>query len=156
MEWIEAIKDFKEISQAIRKCQFDDMHWDNAKPFYLHLARSILTQRLRIGGNFAIAQAVTSRDIRDCIRQILPDCIFITLTLTKEAQRERLLARHGKAPPEGILTVMQSMYDLYELPGACEKNTYNVDISEGMKPQDVMNKVLEVLEENVLTLMCQS
>ena len=50
------------------------------------MARDILVQKKRIGGDFVVAHSVTSRDIRDFVRTILPDCIFVTLSLTEETQ----------------------------------------------------------------------
>ena len=60
------------------------------------LAEDIKTQRKRLGGNFVIARAIGSREERDHIRSMLPDCIFIILSMTKEFQKKRLLARHGE------------------------------------------------------------
>ena len=77
-----AMDEFEKLSGG----QWDDIDWEKMKPFYANMSKDIDVQRKRIGGNFAIAQAVTSREFRDHIRLTLPDCIFITLTLTKENQ----------------------------------------------------------------------
>ena len=108
------------------------------------MAKDIETQRKRIGGDFAIAQAVTSRDMRDHIKLTLKDCIFITLTLTKETQRKRIIARHGEN--EGAMEFLGNIYQFYEGPGDNEKNVYNINITENMTPDDVMNKALEILD----------
>merc|ERR1712223_1554663 len=73
-----------------------DIDWEKCKPFYANLAIDIDIQKKRIGGNFAIAQAVTSEEMRNHIRLELPDCIFITLTMTKEAMIKRIKTRHGE------------------------------------------------------------
>ena len=73
--------------------------------------------------------------------------ILATMQPTKEAQKKRIMARHGDNA-EGILQLLTGMYDLYELPGEGELNTYNVDITEEMSQMDVMNEVLTILEEN--------
>ena len=126
-----------------------DMDWNNVKPFMELMAKDIQTQKKRMGGNFAVAQAVTSRDMRDHIRTVLPDCIFVTLTLTEATQAKRVKERHGDGPgTEMIHEMLGKMYKLYEGPGDGEKNTYNVDITEVMSPKDVLDKVLEVLEKN--------
>ena len=75
-----------------------DMDWNNVKPFMELMAKDIQTQKKRMGGNFAVAHAVTSQDMRDLIRSILPDCIFITLTLTPETQAKRVKERQGDGP----------------------------------------------------------
>ena len=54
------------------------------------IAKDVDVQKKRIGGNFAVAHAVNNQEMRECIRQIVPDVIFITLTLTKESQRKRI------------------------------------------------------------------
>ena len=64
----------------------DDVNWDKLKPFMANIAKDIKVQKQRIGGDFIVAQAVTSRDMRDHIRKTLPDCIFITLSMTRETQ----------------------------------------------------------------------
>ena len=107
------------------------------------MAKLIQSQKKRIGGDFVIAQAVTSRDIRDHIRLTLPDCIFITLTLTKETSIERLKTRHGEG---AIAELLENMYKCYEGPGEGEKNTYNINITEDMTKDDVTIKALEILD----------
>ena len=112
------------------------------------MAKHVSAQKKRIGGSFSIAQAVTSKKIRDHIRLTIPDCIFITLTMAKEAQMKRIKARHGDDMSGGMLEVLSNIHELYELPGENEPNTFNVDITDDMKPQDVMGKVLEILDKN--------
>ena len=114
-----------------------------------YMAKYVLQQKNRIGGDFVVAQAVFSQDMRDHIRTILPDCIFITLSVTRETQEKRIKERHGEgASAEGAVEMLKKIYKLYEGPGEGEKNTYNVDITEVMSPKDVLDKVLEVLEKN--------
>ena len=125
-----------------------EVDWEKIKPFYTYMAKDVAAQKKQIGGNFSIAEAVPSRAFRDHIRQTIPDCIFITLTIAKEAQMKRLKARHGDDMSEGMLEVLSNIHELYELPGENEPNTFNVDITDDMKPQDVMKKVLEILDNN--------
>ena len=113
------------------------------------MAKDIDVQKKRIGGNFAIAQAVTSEEMRNHIRLVLPDCIFITLTMTKEAMIKRLKARHGENVSKGLLDMMSNLYSMYELPGKKEPNTFNVDITDEMTPKDVMDMVLELLDKGI-------
>ena len=136
--WME----FEKIFQG----NFDGIDWDKLKPFYACIAKDIDTQKKRIGGDFAIAQAVTSRAMRDHIRITLPNCVFITLSLTKENVTKRIKERHGDDP--GALEVLSKMFEFYEGPGEGEKNTFNIDITEDMSPKDVMDKVLEILDKN--------
>ena len=138
-----AEKEFKKMSTG----QVHEIDLEKCKPMMKNIAKSVGVQKARVGGDFAIAQAVTSQDHRECIRTILPDVIFIILSLTKESQKKRILDRHGDQA-ETIGLMMAQMFDLYEKPGEGEKNTYNVDITEGMTPKDVLDKVLEVVNKN--------
>ena len=123
-----------------------EVDWETLKLFYTNIAKDVAVQKKRIGGNFSIAQVVTSQEMRNHIRLTIPDCIFITLTMTKESQIKRIKARHGE--DNGIVDMMSGIHKLYELPGENEPNTFNVDITEGMNPKDVLNKVLDILEKN--------
>ena len=64
----------------------DAIDWDKVKPFIGNMAKDIKVQKEHLGGDFVIAQAITSRDMRDHIRTILPDTIFIILSMTQETQ----------------------------------------------------------------------
>ena len=137
-----AVDEFEKLSGG----QWDDIDWEKMKPFYANMSKDIDVQRKRIGGNFAIAQAVTSREFRDHIRLTLPDCTFITLTLTKENQLKRITERHGEDCGGELLDMMNKFAEFYEGPCEGEKNTYNINIDEKMTPKDVMDKVLEILD----------
>ena len=125
-----------------------EVDWEKIKPFYTYMAKDVAAQKKRIGGNFSIAEAVPSRAFRDHIRLTIPDCIFITLTMTQESQIKRIKARHGDDLSDGLLDMLSGIHKLNELPEENEPNTFNVDITDNMKPQDVMKKVLDILEKN--------
>ena len=123
-----------------------EVDWEKIKPFYTYMAKDVAAQKKRIGGNFSIAEAVPSQAFRDHIRLTIPDCIFITLTMTQESQIKRIKARHGEDLSEGLLDMLSGIHKLYELPGENEPNTFNVDITESMNRKDVLNKVLDILD----------
>ena len=112
------------------------------------LAKDIKTQRKRIGGNFVIAHSVALKEERDQVRQILPDCIFIFLNITKECQEKRLLTRHrnGKAG-EGVVKFLISIHKFFEPSEEGEQNSFDVDITEDMTPADVMKIILDILND---------
>merc|ERR1711971_1495132 len=128
-DYVDAMRVTMDEFEKLAQGQWDDINWEKMKPFYSNISKDIDVQRKRIGGNFAIAQAVTSKEFRDHIRLTLPDCIFITLTLTKENQLKRVRERHGEDCGE-IAELMNKFSEFYEGPGEGEKNTYNVDITE--------------------------
>ena len=60
------------------------------------MAKNVRQEKDRISGNWVVAQAVPTREMRDCIKEILgPEAIFVTLTLSEEPQKERVKARHS-------------------------------------------------------------
>ena len=131
-------------AKVIQQGKFDEFDFNETKPIVEMLAKDIDIQRKRIGGNFVVAYAINSQELRDYVRKILPDVIFITLTLSKESQKKRIQARHGKNS-ERIIEILTGLFDLYDLPREGEKNTFNVDITDDMVPNDVVKKVQEIL-----------
>ena len=96
---------------------------------------------------FQTAFAVFSRAQRDIIRSILGnDVIFFILHLTPETNHKRLIGRHGNDSAEEFNKVFDSMTKLYESAGKDEKNAFDVHITEEMTPDDVAQKVLDILE----------
>ena len=57
-------------------------------PFYQCLAKDIKAQKARLGGHFIVARAIPTRKMMDAIKEVLPDCIFILLTMSKESQKK--------------------------------------------------------------------
>ena len=79
--------------------------------YFAELSRDIAAQKKRVGGDWAVATVVFSREIRDMMRsgcpvsrccddlqlsrEILgPDLVFIHLKMSKEDQHKRLMERH--------------------------------------------------------------
>ena len=121
----------------------EDGFQEKATGFYKGLSTDILNERKRLGGDWAIAQAVPSRAMRDEIRQILgPDLVFITLTLDKETQTQRITKRHGEG---GMVDWVMSLYDKYEAVTSKEPNSFNVTITSKMTPRDVCDRVIELV-----------
>ena len=138
--------------KLIQEGKFDELMSvvDEGKPMFELLAKDIDIQRKRIGGNFVVAYALNSQELREYIREILPDVIFITLSMSRESQKKRILARHGENE-ENLVKILTGLYDIYELPGENEKNTFNVDITEDMTPNDVVKKVQDILNDKYIT-----
>ena len=108
----------------------------------------IEVQKKRIGGDFVVAKAIGSRKERDQIRKVFPECIFVILTITKEFQKKRLLARHGEGKEgEGVVNMLTDWYE-YKPLEEDEKNIVSIDITNDMSPKDVMKSVLKILEED--------
>ena len=69
------------------------------------------------------------------------------MSLTKDNQKRRIRQRDGDQD-EGYGDMVSKSFDIFERPGRCEEHTYNVDVTETMKPNDVLNQVLEILNKN--------
>ena len=52
---------------------------------------------------------------------------------------------------KNLFKILTGLYDIYELPGENEKNTFNLDITEDMVPDDVVKKVQDILNDNYMT-----
>ena len=116
--------------------------------FYKYMSQCVGSERKRIGGNWAVAQAVPTKNLRDVIRKTLGDdkVTFILLNLEKETARERLGQRHGdtetgKAETEFLLKIQE----FYEAKGDDEENTFDVTITNEMDQNDVVTKILEII-----------
>ena len=108
----------------------------------------IEVQKKRIGGDFVVAKSIGSRKERDQIRKVFPECVFVILTITKELQKKRLLARHGEGKEgEGVVNMLTDWYE-YQPLEEDEKNIVSIDITNDMAPKDVMKSVLKILEED--------
>ncbi len=132
--------------KLIEEGKFDQIDLDQHPNYYKCMAECVAEQKKRLGGNFAVAHAVASRKMRDYIRTILPDCIFIVMEMSKECQEKRIAARHGEAS-EAILDFCTTLYKLYESKGENEPNTIRLVVEDGMSPLDVKSKVLEELSK---------
>ena len=58
---VAAMFEFQKLAQG----NIEDMNWEITKPFYGNMAKDVGYQKKRMGGNFVVAQAVTSRDMRN-------------------------------------------------------------------------------------------
>lgn len=125
-----------------------DFNRENAEKFYTFMTECVVHERKRLGGDFAIAQAVPHRILRDTIRKIAgPDLIFILLIVPKETTLERLKKRHGEGEAADQMTEWCiKINEFYEPTGADEKNTFDVVITSDMSPTDVAKKIEEILQ----------
>ena len=116
------------------------------RPVLKIMAKDILRQKERLGGDFAVAQAVVSRESRDLLRSRMgPELVFIVLNLTKECQNKRISARHPGEEQKVFADILHKVFEAYQPAGEDEENAYNVTIDETQTPDDVMKKVLDVI-----------
>ena len=112
------------------------------------IANDVLMQRKRIGGNWSVAFTVFSRKHRDAIQKILgSDVIFLVMNLTENYTKKRILSRHGEAEPwaEGISKMALAFHKIHEKAEEDEENAYDIMIEENMTPDDVVDKVMDII-----------
>ena len=109
-------------------------------------ARHLLQQKQRLGGMFAVAgQQCFNRAQRDTLRSMLgEDLIFIVLRLSDECLKKRLHERHSNSKKQA--EILEIMAELYEEAGEDEHNAYNLHVDLNMTPDDVIAKVLDIVE----------
>ena len=144
---IAAVEEANPIIEEFAKGNVTDELMQLLNPFYNHMAEDISKQNKRLGGKMAVAQAIYSRKQRDAMRKILgPECVFIVLNMSRECQKKRIIARHGESFNENALNFMIKMAELYEPAGEDEENAYNVEITEDMNREDVIQKILKIVD----------
>ena len=138
---------FEEIQ---RTGEFNDGMAELLDGFLKYIAKDVLHQNKRLGGRMAVAHAVFSRKQRDSMRKILgPECVFIVLNMSRECQKKRVLARHGSQGgplDDSFLNMLIKFAEMYEPAGEDEENAYNVTITEDMDREDVIEKILEIVD----------
>ena len=68
---------------------------EEANKIYSALAEDIKREKERIGGDWAVAHVVMTKEGRDNLRKILgPQLVFILLSMPSEDRRKRILSRH--------------------------------------------------------------
>ena len=146
---METIKDcYPEFDKISKRLPYEV---EKVKPFFRALAKDIVKHKKRLGGNFAVAQAVPTRVLRDCIKEIFgPQGIFVVLRVTKETNAKRIADRHAGGDPETIkkmLEFLDGIYDAYEDAQPGEENCITVEIGPEDSREHVMNKILKQVEE---------
>ena len=78
------------------------------------MCKHIKSEKSRLGGAWAVACGVPTKQLRDHIRtQLGRNLVFVILVMPKDDQKKRILARHGEE--SGSINERQSrMYKLFE------------------------------------------
>ena len=71
---------------------------------------------------------------------------LLTIFKTTDFCSFQIQARHGEQAEE-VIKILTGFFDIYEPPGENERNTYNVEITDEMTPNDVLEKVQKILTE---------
>ena len=95
----------------------------------------------------AIANTINKCASRTQLRKLIgPDLIFIVLNLTEECLRKRILHRHGEVS-EKLFNIYSETAKSYEPARPDEENVFGLEITENDSPQDVLQKVLKIVND---------
>ena len=120
---------------------------EDSKPFLKLLAKHVIQERKRLGGNMVVAQAIFARNHRKFLREIIgPDLVFMVLNIEKDHQVRRMKKRgENENIPEKFLKMQIKYAEICEPASEDEKNAFNIDITEEMTKEDVVKKILHNL-----------
>ena len=132
-----------EMTEEIAQGVLDNME-TKVGPIVEVTGKNVAKQRQRLGGDWAVALAVISRSQRESLRKIFGlDLVFVVLNMTKECAIKRLRGRHGAHDDPN--DAVSKLHKLYEPAGDDEESAYNINITEDMTPDDVVQKTLEII-----------
>jgi len=140
----------KEITAALgrsekewKKAMEGTDDYDVSEPMSL-MCENILKERKRVGGDWVVAFAVTSRKLRDLIKEKLgPELVFVVLDVDKDLQRERLEPRL-EVLGETFIEMLTKFK--CEPANGDEGNSIDLKITRDMHLDDVVKIIMEKLE----------
>ena len=128
-------------------CQGKEYDFEKTAEFYTFLCKDIAREHKRIGGDFAIANAVPTRKFRDHIRSELGEnLVFAVLHMSKDDQRARIKGRHGDQ--NEATEMFDKVYDVFEPAAEDEPNAIHVLVTKEMTREDVAEKILRLLNDH--------
>ena len=130
------------LSQIMLMCQGMEYDFEKVCNLYTSMCCDIAKEQQRIGGNWAVAQAVPTRALREHIRgKMGANLIFIVLHMSKQDQLSRLRARHGD--DESTLKQFSTIFDVFEPAGEGETNAVHIEVTKDMSRDDVVGKIIQ-------------
>ena len=119
--------------------------------YYEELAKNVKQEWQRIGGqNWVVGRFIPKRSYREAITKIIPGCIFVNLTLSSEAQAQRLENRYAHwqthIKEKALARLTKGDCLKVDASGADEKNVVDLVITPDLDSNDVVNKILEVVK----------
>ena len=134
------------VAHWIKATKGENYDLEKVQKYYLAMCADITREKNRIGGNWAIAQAVPTRAMRDCIRGCLgPELLFVVLHMTKEDQLARIKSRHGD--DESFVGFLSKSHDIYEPVTEGEPNAVQISVTKDMSKDDVVDEILHSLKD---------
>ena len=110
---------------------------------YQVLAKHILQERQRLGGNFVVAMGLETRYFRDVIRQIVgPEMVYVILNISKDLQYKRVIKRE-KNPKSPRFKALVRVYSFFEGVQEGENRVIGINVDE--------NKTIEMVVKEILS-----
>jgi len=106
------------------------------------LCEDIISERRRIGGDWAIASAMLfDRKMRQIIRSFLgPELIIIVLTMTEENTRKRIEKRHRGS--QQAVDLLMKFRKICQPAEDDEEGVINIEVDSNMSEDDVIEIIL--------------
>jgi len=105
--------------------------------YYQVLAADIKAEKKRIGGDWAIAHVLLTRELRDNMRTWLgQDLVIVILTMSSEDRRDRILLRHEGSTEAADM--MDAFERIMEPVREDEPNTIEVKVTSAMTREEVV------------------
>ena len=124
---------------------------DDLEPQLRECAKDVMKQRKRLGGNWIIDHATPTRKLREMIKSTLNnDVIFIVLNVKKKLVSTRLSERHGNETyfSKKLSQYLAGLHKYYEPAGKDEENTFNVDVTQDISKEELVQKILKIISSN--------
>jgi len=135
----------KGIIEGELKMKEEEYNKEVLDDFTSVLCDDLKSERARIGGDWVVAVVVETREQRDFIRSKLgPELVFVVLDMEMEQQMERIRGRHGEED-ESSVEYLKEWYKVCEPAADDEDNTVGLKISPDMTPENVVDKILKIV-----------
>jgi len=140
----EAIVKLMKLGKIILETPKQEIERNIFDNYYRLMCEDIKQEKQRIGGDWAVAQCVLSRSMRDIIRENLgTGFVFVLLEMDGEDALERLANRHKGN--EKAIEMLKKYQEKCEPAEDDEENVVTVKVTRDMSPQDVVLKTFQMI-----------
>ena len=132
---------FKLHQIELPKCDLTNQK--SYSPFFKLMAKDVVSEKKKIGGDWIVTCDVATRKLRDVIKKEC-NATFIVLTPSPETQK-----KSSKDNCSGKLEFWRSLQKQYERVQQDEEDAYEVFITSEMEKDEVVQNVLDLIELRV-------
>ena len=107
----------------------------------------VAKERKRLGGDWAVSNAVPTRKLRDHLRAKLGSkLIFVVIDMTKADYEAMVKKKHGEEAGT-IIEYLLKAYNVYEPARKDEPNTLDVKVTREMNQDYVADQIVSMLKK---------